>query len=130
MSRLLSGWKYALLVVVMAVAALMIIEFNGRMAEWRRLSVQQGHTAATATSLAGTYVYLQTQVAHATSGASVEEWSYTEGRWVQSNEILVVPLPDSASTPAPTPTPLVTPRVISNWQLWLSLFLDRPTPAP
>jgi hypothetical protein len=125
MKGLLFGWKYALAAIALAVVAMLIMEFNSRMGEWRRLSVQQEQVAITATGLAKTQDYLLTEIAHSTSPAGVQDWTYSEGRWVKSDEILVVPLPQGVSTPVPTPVPTVTPQVVSNWELWLSLFFSR-----
>jgi hypothetical protein len=125
MKGLLFGWKYILAAIGLVVVAMLVMEFNSRMAEWRRLSVQQEQVAITATGLLRTQYYLETEIAHSTSVAGVEDWTYSEGRWVKSNEILVVPLPDGESTPVPVVAPTVTPQVVSNWELWLSLFFDR-----
>ncbi len=122
----LPDWRYGLLVVALAVITLMIMDFNSRMAEWRRLTLQKDQVAAQATSLARTQANLETLIAFATSPAGVEKWGYEQGRWVRPGDVLVVPLPESESTPVPTPVPTLAPEVVNNWQLWLSLFVDQP----
>ena len=106
----------------MAIMAIVIMEFNGRMTEWRRLSLQEEQVAVTATMLLETKVSLETQIALATSEAGVGEWAYVDGKWVRTNEILIVPLPESGITPSLTPQPTAIPRVVSNWELWFELF--------
>lgn len=127
MKSLLSQWKYIVLVVGLALVALLIIDFNSRMAEWRRLSVQKEAVAAQATDVMRTQEHLQTRIAHATSPAGVMEWAYQGGHWVRPGDSLVVPLEPAGSVPQAPPTPAVTQQVISNWQLWYSLFFDQPS---
>jgi hypothetical protein len=115
-------WIYIALAAVLAILAILIMEFNGRMAEWRRLSQQEEQVEVTATMLVETKVGLETRIAFATSEAGVQEWTYLDGKWVRTNEILIVPLPQADSTPSPTPMPTVTPRAVSNWELWLAMF--------
>jgi len=121
-------WIYIVLAAALAILAILIMEFNGRMAEWRRLSLQEEQVAITATMLVETKVGLQTSIALATSEAGIQDWTYLDGKWVKSNEILFVPIPQGDSTPSPTATPIVTPRVVSNWELWLAMFFGPVSP--
>jgi hypothetical protein len=127
MKRWLPDWRYGLLVVVLALLTLMVMDFNSRMAEWRRLTVRKEEVALQATQLAYTQASLETQIAYVTSPAGVRKWGYEQGKLVEEGDILIVPLPEGESTPAPTPAPTLAPQVVSNWQLWLSLFVD---PSP
>ena len=128
MKSLLGSWKYALLVVGLAVIALLIVDFNSRMAEWRRLTLQKEEVAVQATNVVKTQSYLQTRIAYATSPAGVEEWAYQEGHMVRPGDVRVIPVEQPGSAPQPTPIPVPTPQVVSNWQLWLSLFFDQFSP--
>ena len=120
--------RLLMIVVGLAVLAWLIIDFNSRMAELRRLSADKEQVSAQVTSLVGTQGSLQTQIAYATSENAVKEWAYQEGHWVQPGDNLVIPISPYESTPAPSPVPVVAPKVISNWQLWLALFVDRDLP--
>jgi hypothetical protein len=125
MTRWLPGWKYILIVVGLVVLVLLIMDFNSRMEEWRRLTVQKEQVSAQVTALAATNTYLEDQIAYATSEAGVMEWAYQDGHWVRSDDYLVVPLsPDGVGAPTPVPAPLVVRQQVENWQLWLSLFFD------
>ncbi len=129
MKRFLPGWTTGLLVVVLAVMALMVMDFNSRMSEWRRLTVKRDQVAAQATSLAQTEVGLETEIARATSPAGVLEWAYEDGHWARKGDVVVVPLSSGqGSTPVPTPVATATPQVVSNMELWLSLFVDKLSP--
>ena len=125
MTRWLQGWKYILIVVGLVVLALLIMDFNSRMEEWRSLTVQKENISAQVTSLAATNAYLENQIAYATSPAGVMEWAYQDGHWVRSEDYLVVPIsPDGGSEPAPAPAPVIVREPVENWQLWVSLFFD------
>jgi len=128
MTRVLAGWKYALLVVGLVVLALLIMDFNSRMAEWRRLTVEKEQVGAEATSMVQTQAFFQTEIAYATSPAGVMEWAYQDGHWVRDGDNLVVPISPDGSTPVATPVPTTRIVQVSNWQLWLSLFFDQPAP--
>ena len=123
------SWKYALIIIGLFVLAYLVMDFNHRMAALRRLSTQK---EAVSEQLAGqkqTQVYLQTQIAYATSDAAVEQWAYEEGEMVRPGDNPVVPLPPAGGTPAPTPTPVVVATPVANWQFWLWLFVDPGQPA-
>ena len=124
MKRTWLGWKYALLVIGLIVLTLLIMDFNNRMAELSRLSDKREDVAVDATSLVQTQVQLETQIAYATSDAAVEEWAYEEGHMVREGENLVIPLEYPGYTPEVTIIPTATPVPKSNWQIWVSLFLE------
>ena len=118
------GWKYALIVIGLVVLTLLVMDFNNRMAEQRRLSDKREDVAVEATDLRHTQVYLETQIAYATSEAAVDEWAYEEGHMVREGENLVIPLEYPGFTPEVTVIPTITPEPETNFQIWLSLFLE------
>jgi hypothetical protein len=120
------GWRPILMVVGFAVLVLLVIDFNNRMAELRRLTAEKEDVSARVTSLVETQNSLETQVAYATSDAAVYYWAYNFEHMGREGDVLVVPIQPAGSTPQPTPTPVVTAEVIQNWQVWLSLFVDQP----
>jgi hypothetical protein len=121
----ISLWKHGLLALSLAVMVLLIIDFNSRMGEWRRLSLQSDSEGARVTAQLETQSSLETSIAIATSPAGVLEWAYQDGHWVRPGDVLVVPLEQPGSILQTTPAPTPTPRVVSNWQLWLALFFDQ-----
>ena len=124
MKRSWLGWKYALLVIGLVVLTLLVMDFNNRMAELRRLSDKREDVAVEATGLMQTQVHLETQIAYATSEAAVVEWAYEEGHMVREGENLVIPLAYPGFTPEVTIIPTATPEPESNLQIWFSLFLE------
>ena len=125
---MLEGWRYGALLVILVVSALMIMDFNSRLSEFQRLSKQRKSVSAEVTSLSQTESSLNTQLEYATSKAGVMQWAYEDGHWVQSGDHLVVPISSGEVTPEPTPTIIVTAEPMSNWQLWMSLFVDARSP--
>ncbi|RPI83884.1 MAG: hypothetical protein EHM41_14830 [Chloroflexi bacterium] len=122
--RILSGWKYALVVIILAVLAVMVIDLNARLVEWRELTAVHDKVSAEYESLQNTQGAYQTQIAYATSESGVREWAYESGHWVREGEVLVVPVSPGESEPEKTATPTPTPTPVQNWQLWWSLFID------
>jgi hypothetical protein len=116
------------MIIGLAVLTLLVMDFNNRMAELKRLSSQHELVAAEVTSLVQTQTHLETQIAYATSEAAVMEWAYQEGHWLREGDVPVVPLPDG-SAPEPTAMPIPTQTQESNWQIWFSLFFDRQPPS-
>jgi hypothetical protein len=124
MKRSWLGWKYALVVIGLIVLTLLVMDFNNRMGELRRLSDKREDVAVEATDLMNTQVHLETQIAFATSEAAVVEWAYEEGHMVREGENLVIPLEYPGFTPKVTIIPTATPEPESNLEIWFSLFLE------
>jgi adenylate cyclase len=125
-----NGWRPVLIILGFAVLVLLVMDFNNRMAELRRLTAEKDDVSARVTSLVETQLSLETQVAYATSEAAVYYWAYNFQHLGKEGDVLVVPIQPEGSMPQATPTPAITPQVIQNWQVWLSLFVDQPSSLP
>jgi hypothetical protein len=124
MKRLRFSWRYALIIAGAILVTYLVMDFNSRMADLQRLSSRRDEVAVQATQLGNTQVALETQIAYATSEVAVAEWAYEEGSMIRPGDVPVVPMPAAATTPQVAPlTPIERPRV-SNWQVWLRLFID------
>jgi hypothetical protein len=119
------GWKYGLLAIGLVTLTFLVMDFNNRMTELRRLNGKQEEVAAEATNLMKTQVYLKTEIAFATSEGAVSQWAYEDGHWVKVGDVLVVPVEQGGATPVPTPAPTPTMLPETNRQVWLSLFFDK-----
>ena len=126
MRKLGKGWKPALILVGFAILVLLVMDFNNRMAELRRLTAEKEVVSARVTSLVKTQTSLETQVAYATSEAAVFYWAYNFAHLGKEGDVIVVPIQVEGAQPQPTPTPVITPEVIQNWQVWLTLLMDQP----
>jgi hypothetical protein len=124
MANVGKGWRLLLIGLGIAILIGLVIDFNHRMAELRRLTTEKERVSAQVTQLVETQLSLETQVVDATSEAAVYKWAYTFGRVTNTEEFLVVPIQPAGSPFAPTPQPTATPQIIQNWQVWLSLLVD------
>jgi len=119
------GWKYALLVIGLVVLAFLVMDFNSRMSELRRLRDKHEVVAQRVTNMVLTQVYLETEIAYATSEQAVREWAYQEGRMVRDGDVLIVPIPMAEITPTPVVVETPMAEVVSPWRVWWALFFDR-----
>jgi hypothetical protein len=128
MKPLERSWKYILSALGIVILVLMIMDFNSRMAELRRLTEEKESVGAQTTQLIQTNYYLETQITYATSERAVEAWAREKQHMEQPGDNPVVPVAPANSTPVPTNTPAVTPKVIDKWDLWMGLFFDTNAP--
>ncbi|HEX9028852.1 MAG TPA: hypothetical protein VF823_06740 [Anaerolineales bacterium] len=128
MKRQKQGWRYGALVLGLAVLALLVMDFNSRMAEIRRLADEQAIVQGQVTNQVQTKAYLETQIVYATSEGAVARWAYEDNHMVRPGDNPVIPVSSGGNTPTPTPTPMVTPVKVSNLQAWWELFLGSRTP--
>ena len=122
------SWKYILSALGIVVLVLLIMDFNSRMAELRRLTADKKIIGGQATHLVQTNVYLETQIAYATSERAVEKWAREPQRMQKPGDNPIIPIAPANSTPVPIATPAVTPKIIDNWDLWMSLLFDTNSP--
>ena len=127
MSARIKNWRFALVILAFIILVILISDFNARMADLHRLSAERDRVSAQLTQLVSTQYELETQVAYATSDAAVYKWAF-ETKRARPGDNLVVPIPQVEIAHEPTPSPVITQEVISNWQLWLSLFSDQQLP--
>ena len=116
--------KYILALIGLAVLAFLIMDFTNRVSEASRLQRKKVQVEQQVIELNKTQVYLQTQVAIATSEPVVWRYVYEEKQEAQPGDIRVVPIPLPIQIPSPTPTPIIAPPEYSNWQYWWALFFD------
>jgi hypothetical protein len=103
----------------------LVMDLNNRLSELTRLSAQRDDAQQVVDNLELTLSVLNTQIAYATSEGAVEQWAYEEGHMVREGENLVIPLQPAGATQAPLVVETETPKTISNWDVWLALFLGK-----
>ncbi|MFH1635241.1 MAG: hypothetical protein ABIG63_14710 [Chloroflexota bacterium] len=125
MKNLHRNSKYLVIIFGIGTLIMLVLEFNNRVSDLRHLSVEAEQVSTQVSALKQTQMNLETQIAYATSDAAVEEWAYSEARWIRDGDHPVVPLSPQESTPAPVPELAPTQQVVENWQVWKALFFDQ-----
>ena len=116
-----SGVRYALFIVGLIILATLIMDFNGRMADLRRLTAEESAVSARLAGATATMAALQVEITQAASDAAVREWAYNS-HMVMPGDQPAIPLQPPGVELKPTPTPAPNPTEVSNWQAWVSLF--------
>jgi cell division protein FtsB len=97
----------------------------GRISELARLVNQRNAVSTEIANLEKTHVYLQTQIAYATSVKAVEDYAREEGHMALPGDKIIVPLPPPGETPQPKTVPVPTLEKHPAWQIWWVLFFDQ-----
>ena len=118
-----------ILVLSLVLAAFLVMDFNGRMSELKRLEAERDTVQEQKNNRLETKAALQADIDYATSDAAVYKWAY-ENHMVRDGDNPVVPIQAAVETPVPTARPQVTPTELSNFERWLSLFVDLYEKAP
>ncbi len=118
--------KYVVVVLSVALAIYMVIDFNGRLTELNRLRAEEEIISARLEGQLETKAGLEAQIAYANSDAAVIRWAY-ENHMVRPGDLRVVPIQIEPNTTAPTPTPETVVAEVHNLDSWLSLFVDPAT---
>jgi hypothetical protein len=90
--RQISSFQIAF-AAILSVGLLMVINFSGRIARGQQMENARVRLQATIDVLEVEQRALLQQKEYAASSESVREWAHTEGKMVQDDEILVIPIP-------------------------------------
>jgi uncharacterized protein (DUF58 family) len=120
--------RYSLVIIGIIFLALMIMDFNSRMAELRRLTAESQVVEQRLVAEAGTQVSLQTQIADASSDHAVRQWAY-ENSMVGSGDSPIFPMQPADVHPTPTPTRIVVETPVTNVNSWWYLFTKPLAPS-
>ena len=112
-----------ILVAVIILLVLLMMGFNNRMVRALELEEQAQAMTTRMAELEQTKVYLEAQIAFATSEKAVEQWAREDAKLIKEGDIPIIVLPPSAPTPTPTLVPLVHEEPLSNFEIWKELFL-------
>ena len=111
-----------LFVLGIIISLWVIIDFNRRIQTEQRIATEANQMRVEVTALAATKAALTAELAVVSADSYVAQWAHSEGRYVQSGEVLVVPLAakGAVAIPAPAPAALTTPP--SNFEIWWDVF--------
>ena len=128
MKNLSRNSKFFIGIVGVGALILLVLGFNSRISEMRRLSTEAEQMGERVAVLEQTQIVLETQIAYATSDAAVEEWAYEQARMIREGDRPIVPISPDDHTPEPTPMLVTAPPIAKNWQVWKALFFDQTSP--
>ncbi|MEM9952543.1 MAG: hypothetical protein AAF846_13125 [Chloroflexota bacterium] len=137
-SRPLSSTQ-VMFAVILAIALMLAVQFSARITSERNLNQIRNTVQDEIEFLRNEQSNLIDELDFVQSDAYVEQWARAEGRMVQDNMVLVVPLQiDDVVQQTPIEeTVAVIPEVTElettlpdpePWQLWWALFFDAPPP--
>jgi cell division protein FtsB len=129
MEKFRISWKTLLIGLVFVGLILLIRDFNNRMAELHRLTLEREMVGLESTQKVATYSALETQAIQGESVEAAEEAAREQLKMVEPGDVPIEIIQSDAGAPQPTAIILPTPQTVEKWQLWLALFLD-PTPQP
>lgn len=122
--------------VILTIGLMLAIQFSSRITAERDLINIRDTVEQEIELLRREETSLSEQLEFVASDAYVEEWARREARMVRDGELIFIPVPSAntlqqlqaeqeVSTFAPVDTTLPEPE---NWELWWTLFFDRPPP--
>ena len=124
MKNISQGWKYFLLFAAIGLLTVLVVGFNSRMTELRRLTAEEERVSAHLSELEQTKSALDNQIAYATSEVPVEEWAREDAHKKQEGDIPIVLIPDETTTPEAEASVVDVQTDVKNWQVWYALFFE------
>ena len=113
-----------IVVVLIVIGLSVIIDFNRKIQAGQKITSEANQMRSEVTALAATKAALATELAYVSSDAYVASWAHNDGRYVQSNEVLVVPVPAKNATAVPSTPARIIQKPPSNFDIWWALFFE------
>jgi cell division protein FtsB len=118
---------------ILAIGLILAINFSTRISESQPLQQAYARIQDEIARLQAENAALIARRDYVRSDAYVESWARSDGKMIRQGDILIVPVPGTASlqsSPAPTVSvqPLEPEETIPTWTLWWALFFDSPPP--
>ncbi len=111
--------------IVIAVALLLIMDFNSRLEELARLENEKATVSARGTAVVVLQHELETQLAIATSPAAAEEYARQQAHMAQPGDHVIVPMALPGATPSPQPPPPPTFQNLTKWDVWIKFLFGK-----
>ncbi len=129
MKKMSGNLRYFVAFVGIGILILMVISFNNRVTELRKLEAEAEEIGAQVSELQATHDLLGTQIAHATSDAAVEAWAYEEAKMIREGDHPIAPLPSNDQNVFQDEIQFSQSSLsLENWQVWKALFFDSNSP--
>jgi cell division protein FtsB len=125
MNFLIGVRKRIIGVVAVVLLVVLMMNLNGRLGEYFRLSSERDKLQSEVDRLGLTQEALETQVAYATSDQAVDEWARNQAHMIKDGDQLVIPVTPAGQTLQPRLTPTPTPQAVENWEVWWTLFFGK-----
>ena len=116
------GKRYAYLALGLVLLTLMVMDFNGRMTQLRRLEAERETARSSLIHLLGIKVDLERKIEHASSDQTVEEYARVDALKLRPGDQPIIPIAQPGGVPQPTPAPVETTPEPSNFERWVALF--------
>lgn len=118
---------------ILAIGLILAINFSTRISESQPLQQAYASIQDEIARLQAENAALVARRDYVRSDAYVESWARSDGKLIRQGDILIVPVPGTASmqsSPVPeiSVQPLEQEETIPTWTLWWSLFFDSPPP--
>ena len=119
------GFRLRVVLIVIGLAALVLLmrDLNNRMAELRRLELEEKQVSLQYGNMVGTRDALIIQVTEAArqSDLRAQGGKNNEG---QSGDVLIIPVPVDGTAPQPTEEVVESTVPTEKWEFWLAMFFD------
>lgn len=122
MKNLFQNKRRIITIAIILVFVFLMMDLNTRLGELFRLTNQRNQMRTEVYQLRVTEQVLVTDVAYATSEASVKKWAYEEGHKSLPGDSVIIPMPPANFTPVAPTVVVPTPQKVENWEVWKALF--------
>ena len=122
------GKRFAYLALGLVLLTMMIMDFNGRMTQLRRLEAEREIVRSALIHLLEIKVDLERRIDDADTSQTVEGHARVDNLLLRPGDIPIIPVAQPGGFSQPAPAPVVVPDEPSNLERWASLFtgLARP----
>lgn len=122
------GKRFAYLALGLVLLTLMVMDFNGRMTQLRRLEAEREIVRSSLFHLLEIKVDMERRIESAGSNQTVEGHARVDNLLLRPGDIPIIPVAQPGGIAQPTPAPIVVPTEPNNLERWASLFtgLTRP----
>jgi hypothetical protein len=116
--------KTVFLAGFLALIVVWMVIFVGRIADYKRLSLEYDDAQMTIGALTATTKALATQVVRAGSDEAVIEWAYEQRKWIREGDQRIAVIPVEGTPESQLVIKTSTPEPQNLFRIWWELFFD------